>query len=149
MKRQTIKKSIDIDAAPEKVWRVLTEDTFTRAWYHHFSEGTHAITTWEEGSPIAFKDNTGCGMTGRIVTNKPYELLDIEFLGMIGPDGKEDYDSQDAVDAKGGHETYRLENNNGITRLSIASDIGEAYFDMMVPAWDNALEHIRSLATSL
>ncbi len=149
MQRQPIKKNIDIQASPEKVWKVLLDDAFNRTWYQHFSEGSHAITTWEEGSKAIFKDNSGMGMISKVISNKPYALLAVEYTGILTPAGEEDYDSKNAQNVKGGQETYTLTSDNSTTHLAISSDMDEAYFDQMSAAWDKALASIKSLAESL
>lgn len=149
MQRQPIKKNINIQASPEKVWKVLLDDTFSRTWYQHFSEGSHAITTWEEGSKAIFKDNSGMGMISRVISNKPNSLLDIEYEGVLTAAGEEDYDSAYAQQVKGGRETYTLTGDNESTHLAISSDMDETYFDQMSAAWDKALDNIKSLAESL
>jgi hypothetical protein len=63
--------------------------------------------------------------------------------------GIEDYESSQATAVKGGRETYILTERNGITNLSIESDMGEEYFDMMSALWDKALEKIKKLAEEM
>jgi len=41
MKKEIIKKSIEVNSPKEKVWSVLLVDKFTRIWYSEFSEGSH------------------------------------------------------------------------------------------------------------
>ncbi|HRO43305.1 MAG TPA: SRPBCC domain-containing protein [Flavipsychrobacter sp.] len=142
---KTIKKSITINAPKERVWEVLLQDQYTREWYSEFKEGSHAETDWQEGSKVMFLDGEGCGMLGRIVTNKPYELLDVVFDGFVMY-GKEDFESEGAKAVKGSHETYWLTENNGSTQLDVASDMGEDWYDGMVEAWDRALIRFKSLA---
>lgn len=147
MKRETIKKSITINAPKEKVWEVLINDEFTRIWYASFSEGTHAETDWQIGSKAVFTDNSKCGIVGRIIENKPNELISIEYMGVV-MDGVEDYDSETANEVKGGVETYHLLENDGNTHLAISCDMGEKYFDTMSLEWDKALQKIKELSVT-
>ncbi|MBC7874963.1 MAG: SRPBCC domain-containing protein [Ferruginibacter sp.] len=148
MQTKTIKKSIEISTSKEAVWQVLIEDNFTRNWYAEFSEGSHAETDWKKGSKAIFTDNSKCGMVAKVIENKPYELIDLEYEGVV-KDGAEDYESEIAKQVKGGHETYRLTEENGTTQLSIACDMAEDYFETMSLAWDKALVKIKSLAESI
>lgn len=145
MKTETIKKTIDISAPREKVWDVLLQDKFTRIWYAEFSEGTYAETDWQVGSKAVFKDHTESGMVGKVITNQPNELLSVEYQGLVA-DGKEDYQSAEAQQVKGGRETYRLAEKNGVTQLSIEGDMSEAYFETMSLAWNKALQKIKELS---
>jgi uncharacterized protein YndB with AHSA1/START domain len=143
--QQTIKKTIDIRAPREKVWEVLFSDNYTRIWYAIFSEGTYAETDWQPGSKTVFRDKSGFGMVGRIVTGQPYEKLSIEFEGII-TDGREDYESTGAQQVKGARETYILSRKEDCTQVSIESDMTEDYFESMSAAWEKALQKVKELS---
>jgi uncharacterized protein YndB with AHSA1/START domain len=145
MEIQTIMKSVEIKAPKEKVFNVLVDDSMSRIWYAEFMEGTHAVTDWKEGSPVSFIDGTNNGIIGRVIANKPGELLSVEYDGFI-KDGAEDYESEGAKATKGSRETYHLSEKNGVTTLDIESDMGSEYFEMMSKSWDKALEKIKALA---
>src|SRR5688572_24138476 len=104
---KTIKKSIEINATEEEVWEVLTQDNFTRIWLAIFSPGSFALTDWQLGSKVVFADNSGSGIIGRIIVHDPYELLSIEYYGVLN-NNIEDFESKEAQVFKGAHETYRL-----------------------------------------
>ncbi|GAB3513447.1 SRPBCC family protein [Emticicia fontis] len=142
---KTIRKSIEINASDEKVWDVLTQDTYTREWLAIFSPGSYALTDWQLGSKVVFADHTGSGIIGRIIVYNPYELLSIEYYGVLN-DNKEDFDSPEADIFKGAREIYQLSSNEGKTVLDIESDISEGAFDTMSESWDEALIKIKSLA---
>lgn len=145
MAQQTIKKSIRANAPKEKVWEVLLEDKFARIWYAAFSEGAHAVTDWQTGSKVTFTDNSGDGLIGRVLVNKPHEMVSVEYTGVLA-EGKEDYDSQEAIGVKGGRETYLLLEKDGITRLSIECDMAAEMFELMSRSWDKALEKVKDLS---
>lgn len=144
---QTIKKSIVLNAPAAKVWKVLLDDQFTREWYAAFSEGSHADTDWKTGSKAVFTDHSGCGMIMRVLVNKPFEEMKLEYIGQV-KDSREDYDSEEAKLLHGGIESYKLFEKDGTTELVVASDMGEDYFELMSKAWDNALEKFKGLAES-
>jgi hypothetical protein len=145
MNRITIKKSVDIHAAKANVWDVLINDKFTRIWYAEFSDGAHAQTDWQVGSKTLFIDNTNNGLIGKVIANKPNELISIEFSGEVR-NGIEDYDGESAQAIKGGLESYRLSEKNGITHLQIEADLTEDFATLMSVAWENALQKIKSLS---
>ncbi len=142
---QTIKKTVAVNAPKEKVWDVLLQDNFNRIWFAAFSDGTYADTDWQLGSKVKFIDNSSSGLVGKVVVNRPYEVISVEYTGLVEA-GNEDYESQVAKEMKGSRETYRLIEKEGVTTLAIESDMSEEYFDMMSAAWDNALEKIKELA---
>lgn len=45
---KTIKKTIDIHASGEQVWKVLIEDQYNRKWFAEFGEGSHAVGDWNQ-----------------------------------------------------------------------------------------------------
>ncbi len=59
---ETKEFKISINAPKEKVWDVLWNDPFYRAWTSVFAEGSHAETDWKKGSKVLFLDNKGRGM---------------------------------------------------------------------------------------
>lgn len=142
---KAIKKSIAINATPEKIWDVLTKDQYTREWYALFGEGTHVQTDWKVGGKAIFTDHSKNGMIAKVKENMPGELLSLEYSGLYS-EGKEDYDSPEAKRFKGGHETYRLEKDYESMLLKISSDIDEKHYDSMLESWEKALEKIRELA---
>jgi len=144
---RTIEKTATIDAPPERVWAVLTEDVPYRQWTSAFMEGSHAETDWREGSPVRFLDGSGSGLLAHVAASRPGELLDVEFDGLVAG-GQDDTTSPDAVALRGAHETYWLEPSGAGTRLRVASDMAEEHHDAMATAWDRALVRIQSLATS-
>lgn len=145
MKKETIRKSIEICAPKEKVWDVLFSDKFTRIWYAEFSEGSHALTDWKVGSKAIFIDNSQNGIIGKIIENKLHEAISIEYEGVVTKN-VEDYQSAAALGVKGGLETYHLAENNGATHVSIECDMDETAFGFMSKAWDKAIMKIKSLS---
>lgn len=140
-----IEKSISISAPAQTVSQVLTEDALVRQWYNEFMAGSYAITDWKTGSKIICCDPDKNGMVGRIAENTPGKVLDIEFTGNYLK-GEEDYTSEMALAVKGTHETYRMNEQNGVTTLDISSGMDESFYDEMSAAWDRALLIIKRLA---
>lgn len=145
METQKIKKSIEIGAVKDNVWKVITNDGYTKQWFAEFGEGIQAETDWTVGGKAKFTDKNGDGIVGKVVTNKPNETLSIEYEGVVDK-GREDYESDGAKGVKGTQETYVLSGENGVTQLSIECDMAAEYFEMMSAAWDRALEKIKTLS---
>lgn len=145
MAKMRLNKSVLINAPKAQIWPVLTEDHLTRQWYAAFSPGTHAITDWQPGSKALFKDDTQSGMAGVILVHDPLSEISLEYRGII-TDGKEDYESDEAVQFNGYFESYKLYEDAGKIRLEIICDISSEYLEIISEAWDHALEMIRVLA---
>jgi len=142
---KSIKGNMTINAHKEKVWDVLIDDKFTKIWYAEFGEGTHAITDWKVGSKVQFRDKSGSGLVGKIISNQPGELLSIEYYGLLDK-GVEDLDSEGAKQVKGGREIYKLTEEDGVTTLQTEADMAEDFFEMMSDAWERALQKIKELS---
>jgi hypothetical protein len=145
MEKQILKTSIEIRASKDKIWDVLLQDKTYRQWTKPFSEGSHAVTDWKEGSKVYFKDSSGDGMVSRVALHKPGEIISIEHLGFL-KDGKEDYDNPEIKQWQGAKETYKLTENNGICRLDIEQDVSEEESEWMSQAWEKSLQIIKDLS---
>jgi hypothetical protein len=145
MRNQPIKKTIAISATREKVWEVVLHDRYTCVWYEEFSLGARPETTWEEGSKVVFTDISGGGLVGQVIINQPLEMVSVEYQGVMNA-GFEEYDSDDALEVKGGRETYILTGTDGVTELTVETDMPSALFDSMSMAWERALRKIKQLS---
>lgn len=148
METKKIEKTIHITASKENVWRVLTEDFFTRQWYAEFSEGTYAEGDLQEGGKVVFLDASKSGMITKVVTLQPQQQLAYEYTGIL-KEGQEDYASDESKAIQGGREVYQLKSNGGLTELQVTGDMAPEFIDMMSASWDKAAEKIRMLAEML
>lgn len=145
MPLKTIEQTMTISASRERVWDVLLSEEYFPQWTAEFMEGSYAETDWQEGSRVRFLTPDGSGIAGQIVASDRPALLDIRYDGQV-IEGKEDYDSPEAQELRGAHETYRLSEQDGGTSLAIASDMAEAYYADMSEAWQRALAKVKALA---
>lgn len=145
---KTIQKTITIDAPKEKVWNVLLEDAYNRIWMGEFMEGSHAQTDWIAGHKVRFLDAKNNGIVGKIAAKQPYDLVKIVYDGEV-KNGQDDFESDGAKAMKGARENYYLSEKDGVTTLSVESDMAESYFDKMSVAWDKALGKISELSISI
>lgn len=146
MSIKTIEKNIFINAPKERVWEVLFTDSTYKVWAAEFTPGSYFETDWQKGSKALFRDSDGTGLVSHIAEVLPYQFLSIQFDGLVGSDGTEDLESEDAQTYKGILETYTLVEVDGVTELDVTSGMPEEYLDMMTMAWDKALEKIKALA---
>jgi hypothetical protein len=125
---------------------MLGAKTYTE-WTSAFSPGSYFEGDWSEGSAIRFlgKDEQGnaCGLSSRIVANRPYEFIGIEHLEGVGPQ----QDSGSSAWA-GAREDYHFSEANGVTTLRIEQDMVSEYEAMFNEMWPKALKLLKALAES-
>lgn len=143
MEKMNFKTSINAPA--EKVWDVLWNDASYRDWTSVFSEGSHAVTDWKEGSKVLFLSGTGEGMVSKIAANQPPKFMSIEHLGIV-KDGKEDTESEAVKGWAGAHENYHLKEVGGRTELEVEMDTTEEFTSYFKDTWPKALEKVKELA---
>jgi len=137
--------SIQINAPKEKVWRTLLDDATYRQWTSVFHEGSYAVGDWSEGSKILFLGPEGSGMTSRIARHIPNEYISILHLGLIA-NGVEDFDSDETKKWAGALENYAVQEKNGVTTLSVETDMTEDFEAHMREIWPKALEKVKELS---
>lgn len=146
MQRKTINKSIVLNAPKERVWNILFDTTLSRIWYNEFGVGSHIETDWQIGSRLVMTDDTGTGLVGKVIENKLWETMSLEYEGIV-IDGLEDRQSEYALPIIGNKETYCLQERGDVTLLYIRCDMADAFFEAMSLAWDRALQKIIELST--
>lgn len=140
-----LKFSIDIKSPKNKVWNTLWDDKSYRSWTSVFSEGSYAVSSWNEGDKILFLAPDGGGMFSTIATKKPNEFMSFKHLGVV-KDGKEQPVDEETEKWSGAMENYILKDKNGQTELTVEMDITEdhaAYFNETFP---KALEKVKTLS---
>lgn len=137
---KTISFEIKINASKEKIWDALWEDRNYRYWTSVFSEGSHAVSNWKEGSRILFLNGKGQGMYSVIEENRPYETMLFRHLGEIdnGIEQKP-YDKQST-------EGYTLSESDGQTHLKVELVVEEEWEDYFFGQFPPALERVKELA---
>lgn len=134
-----------INAAPEKVWKVLWEDATYRQWTSVFSEGSYALSSWKEGARVHFMASGGNGMFSEITKLIPNEYMEFLHLGEM-KNGKEQPETEETKKWAGAKETYTLKQNGNSTELDVSVDITgdhEKYFSEVFP---KALERVKQLS---
>ena len=137
----------NINAPREKVWNILWSKGNYENWTSVFSEGSTAISDWNEGSKILSTDGTGNGMVSKIAVKKPNEYMSFQHLGEI-KDGVEDTTSEKVKIWQGSQENYRLTSNGETTILDVEMDISAEFKEYFLDTWPKAMEAIKTLAES-
>ena len=135
--------STDIQAPRATVWNVLWNDATYREWTRVFSEGSHAVSDWNEGSKVQFLDATsGSGMSAVIEQKRPNEFMSFKHVAEI-KNGEE----QPPAEWSGAFENYRLEDSGrGATKLTVELDTPDEHREMFEARFPKALEKVKVLS---
>lgn len=137
--------SIDINAPKEKVWEILWGDDTYPKWTVVFSEGSQAVTDWQEGSKVLFTDGKGSGMVSKIESKRSNEFMSFKHLGEV-KDGIEDTTSEKVKSWAGSFENYTLKESGGVTTLTVDLDISGDFKDYFMKTFPRALELVKKLS---
>lgn len=130
---QTLNRTLEIDAPPQEVWRVLTTPELVREWACAYDDDLQIQTTFREGEPVAWKGARGRTRThGRVAACQPERLLRFDYEG--DPRGA----FSDTFEISPAHHGCRLCFTSG----PFASADAEA----LAQATDLAVREIKSLA---
>src|SRR4249919_3543054 len=117
---------VEVKAPKEKVWKILWDDTTYRKWVSAFSEGSHAVSDWKEGSKILFLGPDGGGMFSKIEKLEPNTYMSFQHLGEL-KEGQEQPANDKTQEWAGMHENYRLTETDGGTQLDVDMDMNEEF----------------------
>jgi len=138
-----IQFSIEINASKEKVWKILWGNATFRDWASIIDEGTYIKGVMKEGNEIQFISSvSGYGVTSLVEIFSPNEFV----LFRHSADTKESGEQEREKEWTGGTESYSLTEKDGITTLTVKTDIPyeqEETFNIRFP---RALERVKTLA---
>ncbi|MEO6540890.1 MAG: SRPBCC domain-containing protein, partial [Ferruginibacter sp.] len=137
--------SIDINAPKEKVWNALWDNENYKTWTTAFSEGSHAVSDWNEGSKILFLDGKGSGMYSTIAKKTVNEQMSFRHIGEV-KDGKEQPLDEKTKAWSGGLETYTLKESDGITTVTVDLDVPGDFMDYFTTTFPKALQAVKEIA---
>ena len=82
-----VRRSIEIDASPSRVWEVLTKPEFTEQWADAFGATGPIDSSWTLGGKVSWKNAKGEVYVDGIVTAVvPDELLRFTVCDRLNPD---------------------------------------------------------------
>ena len=142
---KTLSFNISINAAPGKIWKVLWDDATYRQWTAEFSEGSHAVSEWKEGSRILFLGPDGGGMFSEIAKLVPNEHMAFRHLGVV-KDGKEQPETDETKSWAGAMETYTLKQNGNATELAVSVDTVDDHAQYFNDTFPKALNVVKTLS---
>lgn len=148
MKRLSYKT--EIKAPAEKVFRTmlgLDEISTYEAWTALFNPTSSYEGSWDKGSKIYFTgihEGKKGGMIAEIAENISNKFVSIRHYGVL--DGDDEITSGPEVEGwAGSFENYSLEENNGITTVSVEVDTKEEYADYFDKTWPLALDKLKEI----
>lgn len=142
----------DIKASAKKVYNTMLGidniKTYEQ-WTAEFNPTSTYEGNWDKGSKIYFvgTDENGKrgGMVSEIADNVPYKFVSIRHYGIL--DGKNEItEGPDVEKWAGGLENYSFEEHNGVTTVTIESDVDEDYLDYFNTTWSKALNKLKELS---
>lgn len=142
---QKLRFETELEAPKEKVWDVLWEDSTYREWTSVFSEGSHAVSDWKEGSKVLFLSGSGDGMYSRIAKRIPGEFMSFQHIGEIS-EGKVQPMTDESKEWSGAMENYSLSETNGKTTIEVEIDMMEDHVDYFRKTFPIALEKVKEIA---
>lgn len=141
-----IQFSIEINASKDRVWATLWEDVTFRDWASIIDEGTYIKGELEEGNEVEFISS----VSGYGVTDLIEKLIDNEFvLFRHSADTKESGNQTRENEWTGGAESYSLTHKNGITTLTVKTDVPKEQEETMRNRFPIALKRVKILAEDL
>jgi hypothetical protein len=84
-------------------------------------------------------------MVSRIQAHRPNEYLSIEHLGIV-KNGIEDTTSDEVKAWAGAHENYSVQENAGVTTVTVEMDSVEEYKKFFEETWPRALSKLKNIA---
>jgi uncharacterized protein YndB with AHSA1/START domain len=145
MAKLFVNRSIEINAAPSKVWQVLTDPSLTAGWVPEFGIKGSLHSDWTMGSKVSWKDLDGRTFVEGTVTGlQPYKFLRYTVFDM-GSKERPPVAEEDGI-------TFRLSEEKGNTKLDLTQGDfsvmteGQKYHQMSSEVWDRVLPKIKELS---
>lgn len=142
---QTLHFSVTINAPAEKIWKVLWEDATYRQWTNVFSEGSYALSSWQEGARVHFIGPSGDGMFSEIAKLVPNEFMAFRHLGTM-KGGKEQPHTEETKAWEGCREEYTLKQSGSTTELSVLLDSIDEFKPYFEEKFPLALGKVKEIA---
>lgn len=142
----TLSYTILINASLETVWKSLWEPQNYSIWTQAFVEGSHYKTNaFEENSRIHLLSGKGEGMYSEIYELIPNEYLAFRHIGIVENFVELPLD-EETKQWTGSMESYRLEKEGELTRVTAKVETFETYIDSMNRLFPLALQALKTLA---
>lgn len=142
---ETYKFNININAPKQKVWDVLWEEATYSQWSSVFNEGTNSAPDLKEGSKLLFLDADNHDLLSKVGTRIENSQMTFKYLGEAVP-GVEQPANQEIEQWEGTTESFTLNENNGVTELTVEVNATDEYKDHFHSTFPKALKMVKQLA---
>ncbi|EHK8987101.1 SRPBCC domain-containing protein [Vibrio vulnificus] len=142
----TLNYHVEIDAAPEKVWQVLTDLELYKQWAKAFSPHSQFDGIWQEGEDIKFFDPDMGGTRAVIDAIEPQQRIELHHVAIFNPEHVQDIDSDVAMKWIGSTESYQLRPKDGKLLLMVTITTHSDFVSMFNHGWEKALPLIKALS---
>lgn len=134
-----------INASAEKVWNALWEDKNYREWTKVFTEGSHVIGDYKQGSIVKFMAPDGSGMYSQVEKNIPNEFMSFKHIGEI-KNGIEQPVTEADKSWTGAMENYILTSSGAGTQLQVEVDVDDKYADDFEGRFPKGLSIVKEIS---
>lgn len=137
--------SIQIDALPEKIWKVLFEDNTYRKWASVFCEGTYFEGALVQGECVHFLTPDGNGMYSNVVYCMENQHVIFQHIGEIVNFVEQPLDAE-TEQWSGSFEQYQLVYDGKMTTLTAEVDLTPEHVSYFKEQFPKGLEIIKKLS---
>lgn len=149
---QKLKFTTQISAPASQVYQTmlgLNNIKTYEQWTAVFNPTSTYKGTWKKGEKIYFigttEDGKQGGMISEIADLIPNQFVSIHHLGIL--DGsKEVYEGPEVEEWAGGHENYSFKEKDGITTVTVDTDVTPQFLDYFNESWPKALERLKEIS---
>ena len=135
--------SIIIKAPKEKVWNTLWDDNTLRNWASIIDEGTYMVGEIREGNKVQFISSvSGYGVTSMIEKHIPFEFVLFRHMTDTMESGTQERENEWTA----GKESYFLAETDGVTTLTVKTDVPREQEETFNTKFPRALERVKNLA---
>lgn len=142
----------EINASAQKVYETmlgLKDKATYEYWTATFNPTSTYEGNWIKGSKILFVgvDENGKkgGMVSEVTEHQPAIFVSIRHYGFL--DGNTEVTTGEQVEKwSGGHETYKFEENKGITTIIVELDTIDDYLDYFKNTYPKALDKLKEIS---
>lgn len=138
--------TIQIKAAPEKVWHSLWDLETYKLWTNPFCQGSYYKTdSFTEGNKIHFLTPDGQGMYSQIEKIEPYNYLAFRHIGNIKNFEELPIDSE-TEKWTNAMETYLIIPEESGISLTVIADTVDSFIDYMNKTFPLALNELKNIS---
>ncbi len=135
----------EIKASANSIWNKMWDKKSYNEWTTPFCEGTYFTGNIEQGSRIHFLTPTGSGMFSDVFYMIENKMIFFKHIGNIEKFQEMPLDEETSK-WSGSFESYKLEEENGITKITAEIDCVPEYIDYMNDKFPLALQELKKIS---